>query len=133
MDDYPPYLQIEPTSFCNYRCVFCFQTNKDFTKRSNGYMGRMELETFKNVVDQAKGKIEFISLASRGEPLASPNIIKMLEYTKDKFLNLKINTNASVLTEKKCHAILNSGIKTVVFSADAADADLYSKLELMEN
>ena len=130
MDDYPPYLQIEPTSFCNYRCVFCFQTNKDFTKRSNGYMGRMELETFKNVVDQAKGKIEFISLASRGEPLASPNIIKMLEYTKDKFLNLKINTNASVLTEKKCHAILNSGIKTVVFSADAADADLYSKLRV---
>ena len=27
MDDYPPYLQIEPTSFCNYRCVFCFQSN----------------------------------------------------------------------------------------------------------
>ena len=22
-DDYPPYLQIEPTSICNYRCVFC--------------------------------------------------------------------------------------------------------------
>ena len=22
VDDYPPYLQIEPTSFCNYRCVF---------------------------------------------------------------------------------------------------------------
>ena len=21
-DDYPPYLQIEPTSICNYRCVF---------------------------------------------------------------------------------------------------------------
>ena len=34
MDDYPPYLQIEPTSMCNYRCVFCFQTNKDFTKKS---------------------------------------------------------------------------------------------------
>ena len=30
VDDYPPYLQIEPTSFCNYRCVFCFQTNKFF-------------------------------------------------------------------------------------------------------
>ena len=28
VDDYPPYLQIEPTSFCNYRCVFCFQSNK---------------------------------------------------------------------------------------------------------
>ena len=60
LDDYPPYLQIEPTSFCNYRCVFCFQTNKDFTTKSNGYMGRMKLEMFKLIVDQAENNIEFI-------------------------------------------------------------------------
>ena len=64
-------------------------------------MGRMRLETFKYVIDQARDKIEFISLASRGDPLVSPNIVKMLEYTNNKFLNLKINTNASVLSEKK--------------------------------
>jgi len=130
LDDYPPYLQIEPTSFCNYRCVFCFQTNKDFTTKSNGYMGRMRLEMFKLIIDQAKNNVEFISLASRGEPLVSPIIIKMLEYTRGKFLNLKINTNASVLTEKKCHAILSSGVRTIVFSADAADSKLYSKLRV---
>ncbi len=28
IDDYPPYLQIEPSSICNYRCVFCFETDK---------------------------------------------------------------------------------------------------------
>ena len=27
-DEYPPYLQIEPSSICNYRCVFCFETDK---------------------------------------------------------------------------------------------------------
>ena len=130
LDEYPPYLQIEPTSFCNYRCVFCFQTNKDFTTRSHGYMGRMKLEMFKLVIDQAVNNVEFISLASRGEPLVSPIIVKMLEYTRDKFLNLKINTNASVLTEKKCHAILQGGVKTLVFSADAADSELYRKLRV---
>jgi len=32
LDDFPPYLQIEPTSICNYRCVFCYQTdNKKHT------------------------------------------------------------------------------------------------------
>ena len=130
VDDYPPYLQIEPTSFCNYRCVFCFQTNKDFTKRSNGYMGKMKLDFFKYVIDEVKDKVEFIALASRGDPLVAPNIIKMLEYTRGKFLNLKINTNASVLTERKCHAILSSGVRTIVFSADAADSDLYSKIRV---
>ncbi len=130
LDNYPPYLQIEPTSFCNYRCVFCFQTNKDFTTKSNGYMGRMRLEMFKLIIDQAKNNVEFISLASRGEPLVSPIIIKMLQYTRGKFLNLKINTNASVLTEKKSHAILKSGVRTIVFSADAADSKLYSSLRV---
>tara|TARA_B100001123_G_C15294778_1_gene1018763 strand:- start:618 stop:1772 length:1155 start_codon:yes stop_codon:yes gene_type:complete len=127
LDDYPPYLQIEPTSFCNYRCIFCYQTDKELTKKSNGFMGKMKLDTFKMIIDQAQGNIEFISLASRGEPLLCPDIIKMLAYTRDKFLNLKINTNASVLNEKISHAILQSGVKTVVFSADAADEKTYSK------
>ena len=130
MDNYPPYLQIEPTSFCNFRCVFCFQSNRDFSKKSSGYMGHMKLDTFKLVIDQAEGNIEFISLASRGEPLICREIEKMLLYTKGKFLNLKINTNASILNERKVHAILQSDVRTLVFSADAADKKLYSKLRI---
>jgi radical SAM protein with 4Fe4S-binding SPASM domain len=129
-DDYPPYLQIEPTSFCNYRCVFCFQSNPNFSGKKNGFMGHMTFETFREVVDQSVNNIEFISLASRGEPLICNDIEKMLAYTRGKFLNLKINTNASVLTESKIHSILQSGIKTIVFSADAADKKLYEQLRV---
>jgi len=129
-DDFPPYLQIEPTSICNYRCTFCYQTDNGFNKRSTGFMGHMKLETFKLLVDQAEGNIEFISLASRGEPLLCPDIKEMLAYTRDKFLNLKINTNASLLDEQISHSILTSGVKTLVFSADAADKNLYSKLRV---
>ena len=130
IDNFPPYLQIEPTSICNYRCVFCFETDETFTNKKNGHMGQMKLDLFKKVIDQAEGNIEFISVASRGEPLACPDIVKMLEYTIGKFLNLKLNTNASLLDEKKCHAILSGGVKTVVFSADAATEPLYSKLRV---
>ena len=130
IDNFPPYLQIEPTSICNYRCVFCFETDPTFTNKKNGHMGQMKLDLFKKIIDQAEGNIEFISLASRGEPLACPDIVKMIEYTYDKFLNLKINTNASLLDEKKCHAILSGGVKTIVFSADAATEPLYSKLRV---
>ena len=129
-DDFPPYLQIEPTSICNYRCVFCYQTDNKFNKRSNGFMGHMKLDTFKLLIDQAEGNIEFISLASRGEPLLCPDIKEMLAYTREKFLNLKINTNASLLNERISHSILESGVKTLVFSADAADTNLYSKLRV---
>ncbi len=130
LDKYPPYLQIEPSSICNYRCVFCFETDKTFTNKKNGFMGKMDINLFKNIIDQIHGNIEFISLASRGEPLANPDIPKMLEYCSNKFLNLKINTNASLLDEKKIHAILAGGVKTLVFSADAADEKLYSELRV---
>tara|TARA_B100001093_G_scaffold71799_1_gene62366 strand:- start:5738 stop:6922 length:1185 start_codon:yes stop_codon:yes gene_type:complete len=130
VDDYPPYLQIEPSSICNYRCVFCFETDKSFTAKKSGHMGTTTLDLYKKIIDEAEGNIEFISLASRGEPLVSKEIIPMLRYSEKKFLNLKMNTNASLLTEKISHAILSDSIKTLVFSADAADPELYKKLRV---
>ena len=108
----------------------CFQTDDTFNKRSQGHMGKMSLQLFKRIIDQAENNIEFISLASRGEPLLCPEIIPMLAYTRGKFLNLKMNTNAYELDEEKSHAILSSGLKTLVFSADAADKVSYEKMRV---
>ncbi len=130
IEDYPPLLQIEPSSICNYRCIFCFETDKTFTNKKNGFMGQMKLNFFKKIIDEAEGKIGFITLASRGEPLVAKEINEMLKYTTGKFLNIKLNTNASLMTEKTSHAILSSGVNTLIFSADAADEELYSKLRV---
>ena len=89
LDNYPPYLQIEPSSICNYRCVFCFETDKTFTNKKNGHMGTMKLEVFKKIIDQIHNKVQFITLASRGEPLVSKDFNDMLKYTAGKFLNVK--------------------------------------------
>ncbi len=130
ISDYPPLVQIEPSSICNFRCVFCFETDKTFTDKKSGHMGTMKLELFKKIIDEIEGKVQFVTLASRGEPLVSKEINEMIKYTSGKFLNLKINTNASLLTEEKIHAVLSSNVKTMVFSADAADSDLYKKLRV---
>src|SRR5277367_5170054 len=58
LDQFPPCIQIEPTSACNFRCVFCYQTDAEFTSKKNGHMGSMSLDTFKLVVDQCVGNIE---------------------------------------------------------------------------
>ena len=65
--------------------------------------------------------------------MACKNISKMLEYTVGKFLNLKINTNASLLNEEKIHAILSGGVKTLVISADAADKESLQSLRVNGN
>lgn len=130
LDDFPPCLQIEPTSICNYRCVFCYQTDTAFTTPKNGHLGMMSVDLFKQIVDQAQGRCEAITLASRGEPLMTRGIDEMLAYAAGKFLALKLNTNASFLDEKKSHAILQADMNTLVFSADAAAEPLYSKLRV---
>jgi hypothetical protein len=35
LDDFPPCLQIEPASICNYRYLFCYQIDEEFTRKSN--------------------------------------------------------------------------------------------------
>lgn len=130
LDSFPPCLQIEPASVCNYRCVFCYQTDREFTNRRNGQMGTMTLDLFKQIIDQAEGSCEAVTLASRGEPLLCPDIETMLAYARGKFLAMKLNTNASLLTERLCHAILETELNTVVFSADAAVEPSYGQLRV---
>lgn len=130
LDAFPPCVQIEPTSVCNYRCVFCYQTDGKLQDRKAGHKGHMKLDLFKRVVDQIKGQVEAVTLASRGEPLLCKDIVGMLEYIAGKFLGLKVNTNAWYLNEEKAHALLAAEANTVVFSADAADEELYAKLRV---
>jgi len=130
LDAYPPCVQIEPTSICNLRCVFCFQTDPLLTGRAQGHMGQMSLDLFRTVVDQIEGEVDFVTLASRGEPLLAKDFGAMLAYASGKFLGLKINSNATHLDERRSHAILQAAPSTVVFSVDAADAATYERLRV---
>lgn len=60
-------------------------------------------------------------------------INQMLDYLSGKFLALKVNTNAWYLDEEKAHTILQAGVNTLVFSADAAEEPLYSQLRVNGN
>lgn len=130
LDDAPPYLQIEPVSYCNYRCVFCYQVDRQYFRKSAGSMGVIDPGLFREILEEATGKVEFLSLASRGEPLLHPRFDELMAATTGRFLALKINTNAAVLDEGKARAILDSGVGTLVFSADAASPELYKKLRV---
>lgn len=130
LDDFPPCLQIEPSAICNYRCVFCYQIDPVLTTPKNGHMKMMSLDLFKRVVDEAEGRCEAVTLASRGEPLMARDIVDMLGYLAGKFVALKVNTNAWFLDEAKSRALLEADLNTLVFSADAADEDLYARLRV---
>lgn len=130
----PTYLLIEPVSTCNLRCPFCFQTDKSFTRKP--FMGVMDFELFKKIVDEAdKLKIGAITIASRGEPTLHKKYKDMLKYIGEKknIFEIKTNTNATFLDEENCHAILKNNVSQVVISSDHYIKEDYERLRLGAN
>ena len=131
---YPPYLLIEPVSSCNLRCPFCFQTDKTFTRKP--FMGVMDFEFFKKIIDQAEElETGAITIASRGEPTMHKKFIEMLEYinTKKNIFEIKVNTNGTFLDDEKCHAIFKNNVTQIIISSDHYIKEDYERLRLGSN
>lgn len=131
---YPPYLLIEPVSTCNLRCPFCFQTDKSFTKKP--FMGVIDFEFFKNIVDQADEiGTGAVTLGSRGEPTMHKKFAQMLEYLNKKknIFEIKTNTNGTFLNEEICHSIFKNNLTQVVVSSDHYIKEDYERLRLGSN
>ena len=133
MPDFPLYLILEPVSSCNLRCPFCMQSDEKFTSNKD-MMGMMELELFKKIIDEAyELGTKAITLTGRGEPTLNPHIEEMLEYCSGKFIEIKMNTNATVLNERMCHKILKSGLTDLVFSVDSYYKEEFESLRVNAN
>jgi len=129
VSDFPIYVLIEPVSTCNIRCTMCFQVDKTFTKKP--YMGIIDINFFKKVIDDCyTNGTRAITLASRGEPTLHPKLPEMLEYLSGKFLEVKLNTNATRLNENLIRTILKTGVNEVVYSVDESDEKKYEKIRV---
>jgi len=130
VNEYPICVNLEPTSICNLRCVMCYQSDKTFSRKSNNFMGNMNMDLFKKIIDEIHGNVEALTLASRGEPTLNQNLNEMLKYCNGKFLGLKLNTNATMLNEKIIHSIFSTDLQTLVFSIDEKDKESYEKIRV---
>merc|ERR1711991_1260223 len=110
--------------------IMCYQADKSFSNKSNGFMGYMDLNLFKKIIDEIEGKVEAVTFASRGEPTLYPKIEDLLKYCQDKFLGLKLNTNATLLNERLIHILLSSDLQYLVLSIDEKNKENYEKIRV---
>ena len=129
--EFPQHLIIEPVSSCNIRCIMCFQVDESFSKNKD-FMGIMDFDLFKKVIDDAVDiGIQAVTFSGRGEPTLNPRFGDMLEYCKDKFFEIKVNTNATRLKEDLMHKIIQSGVTDLVFSIDSYEKDEYESIRVL--
>jgi len=101
----PPKLHIEPTNFCNIKCICCS------SRRSSREKGYMDFNLFQKIIDEAsKIGVKRIHLYLHGEPMLHPQIIEMISYIKSKFLSIYFVTNGMLFDREKSKAILQSGV-----------------------
>ena len=131
INDFPPYVLIEPTSVCNIRCIMCFQVDKSFSSNKK-HMGFIDIGFFQDLIRQIEeNNCNTLTLASRGEPTLHKNFKEIAEAVKkSNILDSKINTNATVLNTEKIEQILDAGFSEVIFSVDAGTKETYEKIRV---
>ncbi len=79
IDLFPPFLEIEPTTVCNFKCVCCEHT---FWKEPSK---NMTFEQFKEIIDNfGDGKPKWLGLTGIGSSYLNKDFHKMLAYAKSK-------------------------------------------------
>jgi radical SAM protein with 4Fe4S-binding SPASM domain len=122
--DFPIHLDIESTGVCNLRCPFCATTTGNWGPTAPGYM---PWDLYARVIDEgAANGLCSIKLSFRGEPMLHQELSRMVEYAKRKgVLDVYFNTNATVLTEKAIHALIDAGLDRISVSFEGTTKDVY--------
>ncbi len=121
---FPIHLDIESTGVCNLRCPFCATTMKNW---GPGVPGYMKMETFQRIIDEgAQEGLCSIKLSFRGEPTLHQQLPEMVAYAKQKgILDVYFNTNATLLTDKLIHRLIDAGLDRISISFEGLTAEAY--------
>lgn len=121
---YPPIrLWIEPTNICNLRCIMC-PTGRGKASAP----GRMDLGLYAKVIDEAATFAIDINLIGRGEAFLHPDIAEMVRYAHERGLNVRIESNATMLTPEKSEAVIRAGLDFISFSMDGYTKEVYESI-----
>ncbi len=111
----PFTLLIEPSNYCNFRCVSCFQS-----LRGENYISRnrasMSMDIYDKIISQLQGwggdKLKVLKLSLYGEPFTNPHFSEMLRKAREADIaeRIETTTNASLLTEQLCRDLVGYGI-----------------------
>lgn len=102
-------MELEFSSRCNLRCIYCY-AGKDMFRRDE-----LEIEEMYDVISQAKalGAKKIVYLGA-GEPLLDPKFPEIVKYVKKLKLDHIVFTNATLIDEKTAKFCYDQGLTVVV-------------------
>ena len=129
----PFTLLIEPSNYCNFRCVSCFQSLKEKNYLTL-HRGFMPMETYTEIIEQFKNwegdKLKVLKLSLYGEPFTNPQFGEMLRIAKEADIaeRIETTTNASLLTEELCRQLVEYEIDYIRVSIYGGNQKRYEEV-----
>lgn len=129
VNPFPLHLDIETTNFCNLRCPHCAASYDNWGSIKKG---GISFSLFKRIIDEgAENGIYSIKFSFRGEPMLHKNLIKMIQYAKQKgIIDMYFNTNGMLLTKEKGEQLIDVELNRISISADGWDEESFEKNRL---
>ncbi len=126
-----PYtVLIEPSNYCNFRCVSCFQSLRNDNYISE-HRGIMDLNMYVDIIDQLKNwegdKIKVLKLSLYGEPMTNKDFVEMLRIAKEADVaeRIETTTNASLISTEIAEKLVDYEIDYIRVSIYGASQKRY--------
>jgi heme b synthase len=121
MDFEPKWLAWEITRRCNLNCVHC-RSSSDLEAAGHPDFSLAEA---KRMLDDISSYASPVVVLSGGEPLLREDVFDIAQYGTSLGLRMCLATNGTLVTEKICAKIKESGIKMVSLSLDGSTAAVH--------
>jgi MoaA/NifB/PqqE/SkfB family radical SAM enzyme len=123
----PRFAQIEPMPSCNLACRMC-----TVPQRPGGTdiaRGALPLARFLAWLDELPG-LQELQLQGLGEPLLNPALFDMIRAAKARGIRVGTNSNLTLLTPGRAHALVDSGLDELSISIDGATRETYERIRV---
>ncbi len=132
--EFPLYMQLELHQICNLKCPMCAIGDPDANSK---YINdkHMDWQTYEKIILEGE-KYGCPSLNPQGtnEPLLVNNFEDYIKFASQHgFIDIMMNTNATLLSEERVRKILSSGLTRIRFSLDASSKETYEKIRIGGN
>ncbi len=87
----------------------------------------MDLQTFKNLVDDVGEYVLWMDLYNRGEPLLNRNIFEMISYCSSRNVATRMSSNLNLLDDSGAERMVQNGLDYLVVAMDGANQDTYAR------
>lgn len=123
----PYIIDLNPTDYCNQKCLSCWQRNPKYKLDSKWY--ELSDERLLSLVDEGfELGVKWWEITGGGESLLRPVTVKIMKKIKNLGMHGSITTNGTMFSEKLLKDLVILGWDLIAFSIDGPDAKIHDYL-----